>query len=86
MSTSICKLAVLCLFLIKTNFPMAATNITSILANATKNETSNECTIALYTEDNLKGGRVIISNEGTNVETQEHSAETTGDCCWRVYR
>ena len=65
---------------------MAATNITSILANATKNETGNECTIALYTEDNLKGGRVIISNEGTNVEIQEHSAETTGDCCWRVYR
>ena len=86
MSTSIYKFAVLCLFLAKTNLPMAATTISSILANATENKTSNECTIALYTEDNLKGGRVIISNEGTNVEIQEHSAETTGDCCWRVYR
>lgn len=68
------------------NLPLIASNYSSILSNALEEESSNECSIALYREENLMGASVIISNNGTNVDIQEHSAETSGNCCWRIYR
>ena len=86
MCLSILKLTVLCSLLIDMNLPLIASNYSSILSNALEEKSTNECSIALYTQENLMGGSVIISNNGTNVDIQEHSAETIGYCCWRVYR
>ena len=86
MSLSILKLTVLCSLVIEMNLPLIASNYSSILSNRLEEESTNECSIAFYSEENLMGASVIISNNGTNVDIQEHSAETSGNCCWRIYR
>lgn len=86
MRSSNLELLVLYLIVMTMNPSLISSSYSSILSNSTDKESIHECSIALYIQENLMGGSVIISNNGANIDIQEHSAETTGSCCWRVYR
>ena len=77
MSVSICRIAIVLLFLTKINVPsvnsIAITNV-------------NICKITLYTEANFGGTTEMITNNQGNLSIDEHSAKTDGTCCWRIYR
>ena len=68
------------------NLSFTSSNISSILPESTETESTNECAITFYSGEDLTGGSITISNSGTNIEIEEQSAETSGNCCWRVYR
>ena len=77
MSISICRIGIVFLFITKINVP-------SVYSIAITN--SNLCKITLYTEASFGGTSEIVRNDQGNLSIDEHSAETYGGCCWRIYR
>ena len=44
-----------------------------------------ECTITFYKSVDFDGQSLEHQQDSDNVDIQEHSIETFGNCCWSIY-
>ena len=45
-----------------------------------------ECKITFYERVDFDGQSLEHQQDSDNVDIQEHSIQTFGNCCWRIYR